>query len=70
MRAHHVIAIVAVVLVGLGVTQFFFPTTKVEADTRAATGASMNVLQMHVDHQANLPSQKLSDMTFVFADSD
>jgi hypothetical protein len=72
MRAHHAIAVVAVVLIGFGVKLFFFPTRTAEADTPAVTNASMNVLQMHIDHpnMKNLPVQKLDDRTFVFSDSD
>ena len=61
------------VLVGLGVRQFFFPVPKAKADRDAATGPSMNVLQMHVDHKPNyktLPAQTMNDMTFVFSGSD
>ena len=35
-------------------------------------GATLNALQMHIDHPntKNLPVQKVHDVTFVFADSD
>ena len=68
MRAHHVIAVVAVLVVGFGAKQFFFPPMKAEADINPSI--SMNVLQMHQDtNMQNLPVQKMRDMTFVF-DSD
>jgi hypothetical protein len=72
MRAHHAIAVVAVILIGFGVKLFFFSTPAAEADTHAIPSASMNVLQMHIDHpnRNNLPVQKMHDMTFVFSDSD
>jgi hypothetical protein len=62
MRKHHVIAVVAVLLIGLGVKQFFFPPKTAEADPHPVT---LNVYQMHIDHP-NLPVQKIHDMTFVF----
>jgi len=62
MRRHHVIAIVAVLLIGLGVKQFLFPPKVAEADTRAG---NMDIRQMHIDHP-NLPAQQMHDMTFVF----
>ena len=67
VRAHHVIAVVTVLIVGLGAKQFFFPAT--EADLRAVPSASMNVFQMHIDYpnMKNLPVQKIHDMTFVFS---
>ena len=68
MRLHHVIAVVAVLAVGFGAKQLFFPPMKAEADI--SPSFSMNVLQMH--HHMNvktLPVQKMHDMTFVF-DSD
>jgi hypothetical protein len=69
MRAHHGIAVVAIILTGLGMKLFFFPAPAAEADTPAA---SVNVLQMHKDHpnMKNLPVQKTHDMTFVFSESD
>ena len=68
MRAHHVIAVVAVLVVGFGAKQFFFPPMKAEADINPSI--SMKVLQMHQDtNMQNLPVQKMHDMTFVF-DSD
>ena len=72
MRAHHVLAVVAVLVVGLGAKQFFFPVTEAEANLHAVPSASVNVLQMHIDHpnKYNHPVQKMHDMTFVFSDSD
>lgn len=62
MRKHHVIAVIAVLLVGLGVKQFFFPPKAAEAYPHAVT---LDIRQMHLDHP-NLPMQKMHDMTFVF----
>lgn len=68
MRAHHVIAIIAVLLVGLGARVFFFSYPAAQADIDAKPSASMNVLQMHIEHpnMKDLPAQKMHDMTFVF----
>jgi hypothetical protein len=70
MRAHHAIAVVAVILIGLGVKLFFFSAA--EADTSTVPSASVDPLQMHIDHPnvKNLPSYKLHDMTFVFSEGD
>jgi hypothetical protein len=62
MRKHHVIAVVVVVLVGLGVKQVFFPP---KATDIGLITANMNILQIHLDHP-NLPTQEMHDMTFVF----
>jgi hypothetical protein len=62
MRKHHILAVVAVLLIGLGVKQYFYPPVAVEADTRAS---NMSVLQMHIDHP-KLPAQVMHDMTLVF----
>jgi Bacterial regulatory helix-turn-helix protein, lysR family len=72
MRVHHVIAVIVVLVIGVGVKQFFFPATQAEADVHAAPSASMNVLQAQTDYPniKNLPAQKMHDMTFVFADGD
>jgi predicted acyltransferase len=72
MRAHHAIAVVAVMLIGFGVKLFFFPVPAAEADTPPVLSASVDTLQMHIDHPniKNLPPHKLRDMTFVFSDAD
>lgn len=67
MRAHHAIAVLAVLVVGIGAKEFFFPPIKAEAEINAI---SMNIVQIHKDTNTKvLPVQKMHDMTFVF-DSD
>jgi predicted transcriptional regulator len=71
MRAHHVIAVVAVLVIGLGAKQFLFPPKQADADIIVVPSASMNVLQMYSDiDMKTLPQQKMNDKTFVFADGD
>ena len=69
MRAHHVIAVVAVLVIGVGAKQYLFPPIKAEADVQSA---SMNIHQMLIDHpnRNKFPVQKMHDMTFVYSDSD
>jgi len=62
---HHALAVAAVVIIAVGVKLPFSPPIKAEADITPAV--TMNVLQMQSRHP-NLPIQKMSDMTFVFAD--
>jgi hypothetical protein len=68
VRARHVVAVVAVILISLGVTMFFFSAPTAEADRHALPHASMDILQMHIDHpnRNDHPVQKSHDMTFVF----
>jgi hypothetical protein len=67
MRARHVIAVVAVLVIGLGAKQFWFPPQQADAGTNAVRSASVNVLQMHRDIDTkSLPVQKMRDTTFVF----
>jgi hypothetical protein len=72
IHAHHIIAVLAVLVIGLGAKQYFFPPMQAEADIANMPSASMNVLQMQIDHpnRNNLPMLKMNDMTFVFSDSD
>lgn len=65
MRVHHIIAVAAVVALGVGVKLVFFPPMKAEADIKNLP--TMNILQMQTGRR-NLPLQKIEDMTFVFAD--
>ena len=67
MRAHHVIAVLAVLVIGLGAKQFVFPPKQADANINAVSSASVDVLQMHRDIDTkSLPVQKMRDMTFVF----
>jgi hypothetical protein len=72
MRPHHVVAVVAVILIGFGVKLFLFSTPTVEADIHVVPSASMNALQLNIDHPniKNLPEEKMHDMTFVFSNPD
>ena len=66
MGKRHIVAIAAVILVGLGV-KLFAPTA--DAEVRAVKGAGMDVSRLH-EGSRNLPVQKIVDMTFVFSDAD
>jgi molybdenum-dependent DNA-binding transcriptional regulator ModE len=71
MRTHHVIAVLAVLVIGLGAKQFLFPPNQAGADTNAFSSDSMNVLQMHGDiDMKHLPQQKMNDKTFIFTDEE
>ena len=72
MRLHHVIAVVAVLIIGIGAKQFLFPPKQAEANIQAMPSASMNILQMHIDHpnKNDHPVQKMHDMSFVFSAPD
>ena len=67
MRSHHIIALVVVLILGLGAKQFFFPAQKAEANVHAVSTVSLNVLQMHRDTDTKaLPVQDMRDMSLVF----
>jgi molybdenum-dependent DNA-binding transcriptional regulator ModE len=71
MRARHVIAVVAVLVIGLGAKQFLFSPTQADANINAVPSASVNVLQMHRDiNIKNLPVQKVNDKAFIFTDEE
>jgi|BarGraIncu00222A_1022003.scaffolds.fasta_scaffold135935_1 Transcriptional regulator len=71
MRVHHVIAVVAVLVVGVGAKQFLFPPTQADAGANAVPSASVNVLQMHRDIDTkSLSVQKMNDKTFIFTDEE
>jgi hypothetical protein len=69
MRAHHVIAVVAVILVGFGVKLIFFTPQTAEADSRSIKSMAVDVSQLH-QNVRNLPVQKFHDMSVVFPDGD
>jgi hypothetical protein len=61
MRLHHAIAVVMAILIGLGVNLFFFSAPTAEADINAVKNASMNVLQMQIDHP-NMKNLRVQDV--------
>jgi hypothetical protein len=69
MRAHHAIAVVAVILVGVGVKLIFFTAPTAEADPLSLKSVGVDVSQLH-QNVKNLPVQKFHDMSFVFSDGD
>jgi hypothetical protein len=69
MRAHHVISVVAVILVGIGVKLIFFTAPTAEADPLSLKSVGVDVSQLH-QNLKNLPVQKFHDMSFVFSDGD
>ena len=69
MRAHHVIAVVAVLVIGLGAKQYMFPPK--QADATVFPAANTNVLQMHSDiDMRTLPQQNMNDKAFIFTDEE
>ena len=69
MRAHHVIAVVAVILVGVGVKLIFFTAPTAEADSLSIKSVGVDVSQLH-QNVKNLPVQKFHDMSLVFPGGD
>jgi hypothetical protein len=69
MRAHHVIAVVAAVLVGAGVKLIFFTAPTAEADTLSIESVGVDVSQLH-RNVTNLPVQTFHDMSLVFPGAD
>jgi hypothetical protein len=71
IRAHHIIAVLAVLVIGLGTKQFLFPPRQADADILFVPSAGINVLQMLSDiDMKTLPQQKMNDKTFIFTDED
>jgi hypothetical protein len=64
MRAHHLIAVVAVILVGIGVKLPFFAPSA-EADPRSIESLNADIPRMHHNIK-NIQVQKIHDMSLVF----
>jgi hypothetical protein len=65
MRAHHVIAVVAVILVGIGVKLPFFAAPIAEADSRSIESLSVDIPRMHHNIK-NIQVEHFHDMPLVF----
>ena len=72
MRALQIIAVVVVLVVGLGAKLVVFPATEAEAKRTAVHKVSSNTLPTNSDHQnaSGLPIEKIHDMTFVYSEED
>lgn len=69
MRAHHVIAVIVVLIIGLGAKEYLFPPKQADADVFPT--ATMNVLQMDADmDMKQLPQQKMNDKAFIFTEGE
>jgi hypothetical protein len=69
MRARHVIAVIAVILVGVGVKLIFFTAATAEADPLSIKSVGVDVSQLH-QNVKTVPVQKFHDMSLVFAGDD
>ena len=68
MRAHHVLAVAAVIIGIVGVKLVFSPPPKAEAKIPA--GMNVLLLQANYPNMSNMLVQKIHDMTLIFADGD
>jgi len=69
MRAHLVIAALAVILLGVGVKLMFSAAPTADADSLSIENPGVDVSQLHRNAK-NLPVQKLHDMSLVFPGDD
>jgi hypothetical protein len=62
MRSHHLIAIAAVILVGIGIKVLFFPSLPAEAQP-PATNSGMDIFKMHMEYPniKDLPDQRVDE---------
>jgi hypothetical protein len=65
MRAHHIFAVVAVILAGIGVKLPFLAAPTAEAESRSIASLSADISQMHHSIE-NIQVQKFHDMSLVF----
>ena len=65
MRANHIIAVAAVVLIGFTVKVGFLSAPIAQANADGLTIAGLDVSKLHVN--AKLPEQAMHDMSFVFS---
>ncbi|MEH2522949.1 MULTISPECIES: hypothetical protein [unclassified Bradyrhizobium] len=64
MRAHPVVAVATLILVGVGVKLTFFSAPMAAADVRSTKSASIDVAEIHREIK-DLPVENFHDMTFV-----
>ena len=69
MRAHHLIAVVAAILVGVGVKLIFFAAPTAVADPLSVNGARVDVSRLQ-QNAKSLSAQIFHDMSLVFSGGD
>ena len=67
MRAHHAIAVVAVILIGVGLKLIFFTAQTAEAVSFSVKSASVDVSRSH-QNAKNLPVEKFHGAPLTFGD--
>jgi hypothetical protein len=69
LRANYVATVIAILLISFGVKMFFLSAPTAEADIHSVPSASMNVLQMQIDHPDtnSLAEERVNDMSLVFS---
>jgi hypothetical protein len=67
MRTHHVIAVIAVILVGVGLKLAFFTTPTAEAVSLSVKRAGVDVSQVHRNVKAS-PAEKSHGAPLTFGD--
>ena len=66
MRTHPVVAVVTLILVGVGIKLTFFSAPIAAADVGSTKSVSIDVSGMHHAIKS-LPAENFHDMTFVFS---
>jgi len=69
MRTHPIVAVVTLILVGVGVKLTFFSAPIAAADVDSTKSVSTDVSGMHHAIKS-LPEENFHDMTFVFSSGD
>ena len=67
MRAHHLITVIAVILVGVGLKLLFFTAPAAEAVSLPVKSAGVDVSRLH-QNARNLPVEKFHGAPLTFGD--
>ena len=67
MRAHHVIAVVAAILVGVGLKLIFFTAPTAESVSIPIKSVGVNVSQLH-QNSNDLPAENVRGVPLTFGD--
>ena len=69
MRAHHVIGVAAVILIGVSAKLFFVSAPTAEANSQPITSVGIDISQLQ-QNAKELPFQKAGDLSLVYAEVD
>jgi len=70
MHARHIVAVLVVLIVGIGAKQFLYPARHADAASRASTTIDTTQMQFDYGNNNSLQAKPIRDLSLIFSGSD